>query len=188
MSDTIPTLVFSYREDELWAFRELVGRRVNREAGSAWLWIVLFAMVFGVGLPVLALNRVGLLARVDMPAVLLTAYVAFGAGVLLIILLLRVQQRRFTRKLYAASSQPGESWRFSGDEAGIVCKSSLYETSVAWRAVTSVEPVKDAVAIWFARLQNFCIPARAFADNSARDRFIAAVAERIKAAQAGGNS
>ena len=55
----IPTLVFSYREDELWTLRMAASRRVNRKIGWGFFVAGFYLICFTVGLPVLAADKMG---------------------------------------------------------------------------------------------------------------------------------
>jgi hypothetical protein len=63
-------------------------------------------------------------------------------------------------------------------EDGIVHACELYEIRAPWRAVQWVESRRGFVVIW-GRMSHFFIPARIFADDAAREAFIAAVKARI---------
>ena len=62
-------------------------------------------------------------------------------------------------------------------------RSELFETRVSWRAVKSVEVLREGVLIWPLQRRSLVVPARVFADAAALRTFIAAVQAQIDRAR-----
>jgi hypothetical protein len=181
MSDTAPPLpapiTFTYRDDERSRFQDLAWQRASR--GMPWepFWGTLAVMVFVIGLAALGANKAGLVPGAQLPAVLATAYIAFAAGVCVMIFLYYRQRLWLAR--HAAGNRDAVAWELAFGDAGFTYKSTLFETSVPWRSVTSIEPLPEVVFIWFGPAEALTIPARVFADDSARKLFVTALRARI---------
>ncbi len=168
-------LAFAYRDGELQRFSQLSGRTINRIVPWNSFWIALGLSVFVIGLVVLGAQKAGLVRAAHVPAVLLTAYVAFygGAGLLLALFWQR------SRKIMQASAEiigRGDfPWEIELRDTGLCCKSALFETQTAWNAVRLIEVRADCLLIWTIQLQVLAVPARVFSDDEERSAFIAAV-------------
>jgi hypothetical protein len=178
-----PPLAFTYLKGEPARFRKLTGLRIARVLPWNSFWIVVVATIFVIGLAVLAAQKIGLIDEFDVPNVLFTAYLAFGCGAGLFMMLFRRRQRQLYRATEAAA-EPGDlTWEATFDDAGMTWKNELRETRVAWRTVTSIESWRGCVMIWLGPTQSACIPARIFPDNAALHAFMTAVHARIKSAR-----
>jgi hypothetical protein len=175
-----PPLAFTYLKGEAAGFRKLTGLRIARVLPWNSFWIVIVATIFVIGLAVLAAQKTGLIDAFDVPAVLFTAYLAFGCGAWLFMTLFRRRQHQLYRATEAAAGDL--TWEATFDDAGMTWKSELRETRVAWRVVTSIESWRGCVMIWLGPTENFCLPARIFPDNAALHAFMTAVQARIKSA------
>jgi hypothetical protein len=170
---TPPPLVFTYQDGEMQRFRKQAGRRLARANQSYSWWGLLLAMIFVIGLAVLAAQKIGLLTASQVPAVLITAYLAYASGIALIMVIYSRRQREYERAL---ASKLGETERqVTISDAGLVHKSANYDMRVGWKAVKSIEALPGVVIIWLHWLQFMPIPARVFADDAARRTFIASV-------------
>jgi YcxB-like protein len=175
-----PPLAFTYHKGEPARFRELTGLRIARVLPWNSFWIVLFAMIFIIGFAVLAAQKTELIDEFDVPPVLFTAYLAFGCGAWLFMMLFRRRQRQLSSAAEAAAAPSDLTWEATFDDAGMTWRSELRETRVAWRAVTSIESWRGCVMIWLGPTQSFYIPSRIFPDDTALQAFIAAVRARIE--------
>jgi hypothetical protein len=175
-----PPLAFTYLKGEPARFRKLTGLRIARVLPWNSFWIVVVATIFVIGLAVLAARKIGLIDEFDVPAVLFTAYLAFGCGAWLFMMLFRRRQHQLYRATEAAAGDL--TWEATFDDAGMTWKSELRETRVAWCVVTSIESWRGCVMIWLGPTQNFCLPARIFPDSAALHAFMTAVQARIKSA------
>jgi hypothetical protein len=92
------------------------------------------AAILAVGLAVLGAFQLGLIEPSIVQPVLLTAYVAFLAGMASHHFAVRWHFRKF----YRADARRG-SWWFYFDEDGILYKSEMTEVRLAWRAISAVE-------------------------------------------------
>jgi hypothetical protein len=177
-----PPLTFTYLKGEPARFRELTRLRIARVLPWNSFWIVVFATIFAIGLAVLAAQKTGLIDAFDVPPVLFTAYLAFGCGAGLFMMLFRRRQRQLYRATEAAA-EPGDlTWEATFDDAGMTWKNELHESRVAWRTVTSIESWRGCVMIWLGPTQSACIPARIFPGSAALHAFMTAVQARIKSA------
>jgi hypothetical protein len=134
------------------------------------------AAILALGLAVLGTFKLGLIAPSIVQPVLLTAYVAFLAGMASYYFAVRWHFRKF----YRADARRG-SWSFCFDEYGILDKSQTTDVRLAWRAISAVEDCGRMVLFLFGA-QGIGIPSRVFNNNAARVAFVAVVAARIKAA------
>jgi hypothetical protein len=134
-------------------------------------------MPIAIGLFVSAANWGGWLSDRAFDPVLVTAYVAFYASVLFFLWLAHLQLQRSARR--HIRDEANKTWQVSFKEEGISWISEFYEIRVPWHAIKSIEVTRGFVVIWGRRLAHFFIPARIFADDSARDAVIAAVKARI---------
>jgi hypothetical protein len=186
MTDPAPPLperlTFTYRAGEARRFRDLAGRSLNRMLPWTWVWIVIFAMVFVIGLAVLAVQQSGIISVAEIKPVLFTAYVAFGAGARLVIWLWARRNREIARASTDVFEGRALIWEVEFSESGIACKTELFDTRIPWRAVKSVESWRDCVMIWLVYFNSIAIPARIFADDAAPAAFVAAVRARIELA------
>jgi hypothetical protein len=174
-----PPVTFTYREGEPARFRDLTGLRIARVLPWNSFWIVVFATIFVIGLAVLAAQKTELIDEFDVPQVLFTAYLAFGCGASLFMVLFRRRQRQISRATEAAAAPSDMTWEATFDDAGMTWKSELRETRVAWRAVTSIESWRGCVMIWLGPTQSVYIPARIFPDDTALRAFMVAVQAHI---------
>jgi len=168
------SLVGNTREDELRVRNVLLVRHNYRRAGVGLLLFIPCVMAIAIGLFVFAANWAGWSS--DRA---LTAYVAFWAGVLFLIGAEHLLVQRFVRRQIRENGEANIIWQISFKEEGITCISEFYEIRVPWHAIKSVEVTRGFVVIW-GRLSHFFIPARIFADDTARNTIIATVKARIR--------
>jgi hypothetical protein len=167
----------TFTDGELRTYRKLMARRLAQSANSSAKWVLIVAYPLAIDLVVLGAFKLGWIAVSEVPPVLLTAFVAFNAGILVYYYYLR----HFYLKLYRADGRGG-TWSYCCDDAGIVyAKEGRVEVRLRWRAVDSVEDTGSMVLFRFS-VQGLSIPARIFANDTARTAFVAATAARIKAA------
>lgn len=170
---TPPPLIFTYQNGEMQRFRKQAGRSLDRANQSYSWWGLLLAMIFVIGLAVLAAQKTGLLTPSQVPPVLITAYLAYTSGIALIMMIYSRRQRTYERAL---AGRFGETEReVTVSEAGLVHRSANYHMRIDWKAVRSIEALPGVVIIWLHWLQFVPIPARVFADDAARRAFIASV-------------
>jgi hypothetical protein len=177
-----PPFTFTYRKGEPARFRELNGLRISRVLPWNLFWIVVIAMIFVIGLAVLAAQKAGLIDAFDVSPVLLTAYLAFGCGAWVFMRLFRRRQRQVGRAAEAAVQPSDMTLEVTFSDAGMGWKSDSVEVRVAWRAATSIECWRGCVMIWLGPTQSFNIPARIFPDDTALRAFMMAVRARIDSA------
>ncbi len=176
-SDQLPIhFDITYTDDDVRAYRKSMAARSAHGQNQGTAFGMSLAAILALGLAMLGTFKLGLIAPSIVQPVLLTAYVAFLAGMASYYFAVRWHFRKF----YGADARRG-AWKFSFDEAGIFYKNQNTEVRLAWRAINAVEDRGRMVLFHFGA-QRIGIPARVFNDNAARLAFVAAASARIKAA------
>jgi hypothetical protein len=163
---------FVYSDNELRTFGKIVATRYAR--GDDWAWIFVIPLL---GLVVFGAFELDLVTPVTLGPVLFTTYAAFIVGAASYYLYIRQYFRRIARN----ESWRGETWHWSFDETGIHYRCKKTDAWLAWSALDAVEDLGRLISFRMGR-RALCIPARVFADNSARVDFVAAASARVKAA------
>jgi YcxB-like protein len=176
-------LTFTYREDEIAAYSRLVAAREEPDSNYTFVGVVILA-VFLIGLAVFAAHQTGLIPAAYARSVLITAYVAFFAGAAALHGWWILRFRQVARKISAASKQTETDYEVVCDASGVTWRSPKTEARVAWGSIERVVRYEPLVVLWVDITQGLAIPTRAFADDEARQAFVAAVAARIAAARA----
>lgn len=143
-------------------------------------WIVVSAMLLVMPLVVFGVQKVGWISADEGPDVLLAIWLAYIFGVGLTIALI---SRRTRQLLRAVEEMAGHTLEVTFSNTGMAWKSDIIEVHMSWRAVKSVETVRDTVVIWSVQRQGYLIPSRVFADSAARQALVTAVQTEIERAR-----
>jgi len=176
-----PTIAFTSTADEVTRFRLIAWRSFAQAVPSNVYWIVVLGMFVVIGFAVLAAQKTGTISAAEVPSMLFAAYLSYGCGAALHMLLIRYISRRY----YAADKAAVCEVAFS--DGGLLLKADLIETRVPWQAVRSIEAWRECMLIWFGQWHGYgyAIPARLFPDDAARASFVKSVRLRIASAKQG---
>jgi hypothetical protein len=178
VSDASDATHFSvtYTDDEIRSYGRLIAKRYGRGQNDNMFFGFVILAPLVIGFAVFGAFRLGLVAATAVKPMLAAAYVAFVAGWFSY---WRLVLRHFrTTNPNATLRGP---WDYSFDADGVGYKGETTTVRVTWRGVQWVE---DLGVIVLFRCQNHFIfvPARMFADTTARKAFVATSVARVKAA------
>jgi len=182
-SDQAPDrFTVTYSEEELWALGKLTQRRLDHGPAESVYWSVIAGLMLAVGLVPFSALALGVIGSAAFRPVLATAYLAFIAGGLAFWAVMIMRGRGLARAVYR-QGRGSETLEYVFDDTGIVLRGDMREAHMRWRAVKGIEDAGTFVIIWLHNHQVVGLPARLFADTTARAAFVAAVAARIMAAK-----
>jgi hypothetical protein len=156
--------VITYTEDEIRTLRNAITTRYARGHQGVTAYEVAFASILAVGLVVFGAFKLGLIAPMALQPVLITAFVAFTAGLASYYLFTR---RYFLGIMRAEDRWRKQTWNWSIDDAGIRYVGDTTDVRLAWRAFDAVDDLGRLVLFRFGR-QHLAIPSRVFSSDASR--------------------
>jgi hypothetical protein len=167
----------TYTEAELRAIGKLIASRRARAENDHTMFGLVFAVPLVIGFAVYVAFTFDLIARDAVPAALGAAFIAYPAGWATYWWLLRRHYRR-------RRNDQLEPWNYTFGADAISYISENIVVQMKWAAIDAAHDLGRIVLLRFGD-QNVFIPARMFADPTARKAFAAFCADRIKAAAKG---
>jgi hypothetical protein len=178
-------LVFTYREDELIAYSQIVSRLQDRGPAYSNFRAAMLVITLGIGFIVLLAHRLDWISLSELQPVLLTAYAAFFAGAFAYHGALHLGYRRIARTVSRSAEDANGPYEVAFDANGIAYKSAKVETRVPWDAIAEVYETRSIVLIWISLAERgLPIPTRVFSDSATRAAFITAIRGHASTAKA----
>jgi hypothetical protein len=171
-------IAFRLTREDHQRFCRLVSARVG---GSACRWRSSPPVLFAASLA--AMVVLGLIHRTFGDSELVAAVLGYVAGLLSMLLLVWVLQRRYLRH-YLGDDSPvlAESrLRLVGD--GLEATGAHATTKYAWHGIKKLTETADLVVIWIDRALGIVVPKRAFASDEACRSFVDTVRAHHKPAE-----
>ncbi|MBC9880479.1 YcxB family protein [Bradyrhizobium sp. INPA01-394B] len=171
---------FQVTKDEDKLFRTLVGkklktfldRRIHRMVA-----VVAFVIVVTSGY--IALDRGWLTPRVMFMSIL-----SFVLGEFYMFFMSIWPARRMFDRMFELDQIGEMRWHVVFDDFSIIVRTPNVESRMCWDGIAEVEDSETIVVIWYNSRQGFYIPARVFADTSARTAFTKWASEHVRRAKA----
>ncbi len=171
---------FIYTDDEIDAFREIGAARQDPGPEYWNFYATIIALIFGIGLTVVAAHYAGLFEARAFRPVLATAYIAFIAGAFGYYVTIWLGYRRIGRlDVDESLARYRDASEMVFKDEAIIYKTVRLEMRIPWGSVTEIRETALLILIWIARTEGLAVPVRLFTDKSERHALVAAIRRKV---------